>query len=707
MGTIHHKNGGQEITREVTGLDMEEEAKAKMALQAGVASSKVLILVGAGLTGSVVLRSGRLSDLLVQLQELLKGVNETEILTNKYDGALIAAQVRQLAQEIRELTLSGPVTIFNGNSTSSGSYASYIMPAAALGVMGYCYMWWKGWSFSDVMFVTKHNMATAVETMSKQLEHVHAALASTKRHLTKRLENLDWKMEEQKETTQLIADDVNEVKSGLSQIDFDVEIIHQMVSGLEGKIELIESKQDMTNSGIWHLCQLAEDLKDGVDTKPFQDVPASIAKHYSTVKFEEKSVKGLQFITEAEESSLIENTTLSSNKDGLDKKFDVEKGPRIMLKTRIYNSYLGLKSDALSDQNDMASKRGDRNPLAGDGASPGKIFIGGLAKDTTIDTFVKYFEKYGEITDSVIMKDRHTGRPRGFGFITYADPIVVDQLIQETHVINGKQVEIKRTIPKGTAQANDFKTKKIFVGGIPTTVTEDEFKSFFSKYGKVVEHELIRDHATKRSRGFGFIVFDNEKVVDNLLADGNMIDMGGTQVEIKKAEPKKASNRAPVPAFGSDSRARPYNDSFSGYGDSFSGFGRGAIDPAPYRSSGGYANRLGDYSGYGNDSDYGGGYGGFGSGGIGGFYGFRGESSFGYSSRFGSYSGGIGGGYGSSGLGAYGRGSGGGYGSYVGSGSGGDYDSGPVASYGGPGGGGLYGGRAGYGGSSRYHPYAR
>ena len=53
---------------------------------------------------------------------------------------------------------------------------------------------------------------------------------------------------------------------------------------------------------------------------------------------------------------------------------------------------------------------------------------------------MKYFEKYGEITDSVIMKDRQTGRPRGFGFITYADPAVVDQVIQDNHVINGKQV---------------------------------------------------------------------------------------------------------------------------------------------------------------------------------------------------------------------------------------------------------------------------
>jgi hypothetical protein len=54
--------------------------------------------------------------------------------------------------------------------------------------------------------------------------------------------------------------------------------------------------------------------------------------------------------------------------------------------------------------------------------------------------FVKHFGKYGEIIDSVIMKDRKTGQPRGFGFVTYADPSVVDQVIEETHIINGKQV---------------------------------------------------------------------------------------------------------------------------------------------------------------------------------------------------------------------------------------------------------------------------
>ncbi|KAK7381429.1 hypothetical protein VNO78_34111 [Psophocarpus tetragonolobus] len=338
-------------------------------------------------------------------------------------------------------------------------------------------------------------------------------------------------------------------------------------------------------------------------------------------------------------------------------------------------------------------------PLTGDGASPGKIFIGGLARETTIAQFIKHFGKYGEITDSVIMKDRKTGQPRGFGFITYADPSVVDKVIEDPHIINGKQVEIKRTIPRGAVGSKDFRTKKIFVGGIPSNVTEDEFRDFFTRYGEVKDHQIMRDHSTNRSRGFGFITFDSEEAVDDLLSMGNKIEFAGAQVEIKKAEPKKPSSAPP---------SKRYNDSRSsyssgGYGDAYDGFGGSFGVGGGYRSGGTYGGgRGGTYSGYGSEF---GGYGGY----AGAMGPYRGDPSLGYAGRYGgNFSRGYDlGGYGgpSENYGAYGGGSSGGGGGSSAYQSG--YDGSLGGGYGGASGGPFYGSSRGGYGAGRYHPYGR
>lgn len=41
---------------------------------------------------------------------------------------------------------------------------------------------------------------------------------------------------------------------------------------------------------------------------------------------------------------------------------------------------------------------------------------------------------------------------------------------------------------------------------------------------------IMVDHSTGRSRGFGFVTFDSEEAVDNVMSDGNMHDIGGKQV---------------------------------------------------------------------------------------------------------------------------------------------------------------------------------
>uniref|UniRef100_A0A3Q7J806 RRM domain-containing protein n=1 Tax=Solanum lycopersicum TaxID=4081 RepID=A0A3Q7J806_SOLLC len=132
------------------------------------------------------------------------------------------------------------------------------------------------------------------------------------------------------------------------------------------------------------------------------------------------------------------------------------------------------------------------------------------------------------------------------------DPSVVDTIIAESHDINDKQVEIKRTIREGSAESKDLSTKGVFVGGIPTVMDDDEFKGFFSKYRK-------------------------------------------------KAEPKKPSRPASGPAYGNESRGRAYNDIYDGgFGNSYNNFGNGwGFVLAPYRSSRGMSYTFCEY-GYGD-----------------------------------------------------------------------------------------------------------
>ncbi|TKW22767.1 hypothetical protein SEVIR_4G249900v4 [Setaria viridis] len=314
---------------------------------------------------------------------------------------------------------------------------------------------------------------------------------------------------------------------------------------------------------------------------------------------------------------------------------------------------------------------------------------------TPRESFTKHFQKYGAITDSVIMKDKHTKMPRGFGFVTFSDPSVIDRVLEDEHVINGRTVEVKRTVPKEEMSTKDGpKTKKIFVGGIPPSLTEDKLKEHFSSYGKVVEHQIMLDHSTGRSRGFGFVTFESEDAVERVMSQGRMHDLGGKQVEIKKAEPKK-------PGGGDSSSNGRYSRGGGGHRDSYRGSGggggggggggSGSSGGGGYGYGGGYRSAAAYYGstaygaygrgyGYGNTAGYGSGYGSvYGGSMYGGPYG-----------TYGAYGGAYGGGaYGAPG----GYGGAGGYGGYGGAGGMG----------GGGGGGGGTGGR----GSSRYHPYGK
>ncbi|EDV29454.1 uncharacterized protein TRIADDRAFT_5340, partial [Trichoplax adhaerens] len=162
-----------------------------------------------------------------------------------------------------------------------------------------------------------------------------------------------------------------------------------------------------------------------------------------------------------------------------------------------------------------------------------KLFVGGLSWETTEERFREHFEKFGEVVNCIILRDPVTKRSRGFGFIIYRNVSDIDKaLLHATHVIDGKQVEPKRSVPR-----EQTRTKKIFIGGLPPNTSDEDLKIYFGKYGVVSEVELLRDKETGRLRGFGFVSFDTPEGAQKALVT-KMHEINGKMAQVKKAEPK-------------------------------------------------------------------------------------------------------------------------------------------------------------------------
>ncbi|KAK1305580.1 Heterogeneous nuclear ribonucleoprotein 1 [Acorus calamus] len=224
----------------------------------------------------------------------------------------------------------------------------------------------------------------------------------------------------------------------------------------------------------------------------------------------------------------------------------------------------------------------------------GKLFIGGISWDTNEDRLREYFKTYGEVVEAVIMKDRTTGRARGFGFVVFADPAVAERVVMDKHVIDGRTVEAKKAVPRDDqhilnrnnsslhGSPSPARTKKIFVGGLASTVTESDFKKYFDQFGTTTDVVVMYDHNTQRPRGFGFITYDSEDAVEKVLLN-SFHELNGKMVEVKRAVPKELSPgpmRSPLNMYGNYGLNR-VNNFLNGYTQ---GYNPGSI--------GGYGMRM-------------------------------------------------------------------------------------------------------------------
>jgi RNA recognition motif-containing protein len=81
--------------------------------------------------------------------------------------------------------------------------------------------------------------------------------------------------------------------------------------------------------------------------------------------------------------------------------------------------------------------------------------------------------------------------------------------------------------------------KKLYVGGLPFSVTDDQLKTLFESHGTVESAKVIMDRYSDRSRGFGFVEMSTQQEAEQAVQALNGTDLEGRSLTVNESKPRE------------------------------------------------------------------------------------------------------------------------------------------------------------------------
>jgi RNA recognition motif-containing protein len=113
--------------------------------------------------------------------------------------------------------------------------------------------------------------------------------------------------------------------------------------------------------------------------------------------------------------------------------------------------------------------------------------------------------------------------------------------------------------------------KKIYVGNLPFSATQESLSEMFSQFGNVSSTKIITDRDTGRSKGFGFVEMTDASEADAAIEKLHGSDMGGRNLTVNEAKPMEPRTGG----FGGGGRGGDRGGDRGGFGGGRGGNDRG------------------------------------------------------------------------------------------------------------------------------------
>ncbi len=82
-------------------------------------------------------------------------------------------------------------------------------------------------------------------------------------------------------------------------------------------------------------------------------------------------------------------------------------------------------------------------------------------------------------------------------------------------------------------------SKKLYVGGLPYSISDRQLEELFAAHGTVESARVITDRMTGRSKGFGFVEMSSQSEAEEAIEKLNQTDMEGRSITVNEAKPRE------------------------------------------------------------------------------------------------------------------------------------------------------------------------
>lgn len=184
------------------------------------------------------------------------------------------------------------------------------------------------------------------------------------------------------------------------------------------------------------------------------------------------------------------------------------------------------------------------------------LIINYLPQNMTQDELRSLFGCIGELHSCKLVRDKVSGLSLGYAFVNFFKQQDAEKAITTLNGLKLQNKTIKVSFARPSSDA--IKGANLYVSGLPKTMTQPEFESIFSPYGRIITSHVLSDYLddsvmmkiSGNNKGVGFIRFDQRAEAEQAIQELNGSILKGTTdpITVKFANHPSTKNQFIPPA---------------------------------------------------------------------------------------------------------------------------------------------------------------